>query len=354
MKTALFLPNWVGDAVMATPAIRLLKEHRPDTQLIGVGLPHIIDTLASNPHLDRMIIRNPKSKKSIEHGWGLYHHLQQEHFDEALLFTNSFRSAWQAWLTGARKIIGFNRDYRAIFLSKALPCPDKKIPHPVLNDYLKLATVSLNIDHTESPPLVRTMELFLTTQDESRYQQFRSSIAQKIGTHEKYICLNPGGAFGAAKHWPTSYFGRLAQKIIYELGYGVVVLCGPAERQIAGEIVSYAQHPKIISLQSDQISIGLSKAIVKHASLMVTTDSGPRHFAAPFNVPVITLFGPTHIPWSETYYKQAIHLQEKLPCGPCQQRVCPLKHHQCMTNLTVEKVFLQVLKLHQQQLQHAA
>ena len=69
----------------------------------------------------------------------------------------------------------------------------------------------------------------------------------------------------------------------------------------------------------------------------MTTDSGPRHFAAAFDRPVVTLFGPTHIEWTETYFDKAINLQKKVPCGPCQLRVCPLDHR-CMTELTVAEV----------------
>jgi heptosyltransferase-2 len=71
---------------------------------------------------------------------------------------------------------------------------------------------------------------------------------------------------------------------------------------------------------------------------MITTDSGPRHFAAAFDVPVITLFGPTHIEWSETYFSKAVHLQKRVPCGPCQLRTCPLDHR-CMRELRPEEVF---------------
>jgi heptosyltransferase-2 len=72
--------------------------------------------------------------------------------------------------------------------------------------------------------------------------------------------------------------------------------------------------------------------------LLVTTDSGPRHFAAAFDRPVVTLFGPTHIEWTETYHPRAVHLQKRVECGPCQLRVCPLDHR-CMLQLTPDEVY---------------
>src|SRR6202011_5615020 len=98
------------------------------------------------------------------------------------------------------------------------------------------------------------------------------------------------------------------------------------------------ERPNVVSLADHELSIGLTKACVRRADLLVTTDSGPRHFAAAFDRPVVTLFGPTHIAWTETYHPKAVHLQEPVPCGPCQLRVCPLDHR-CMNQLTPWKVY---------------
>ena len=122
----------------------------------------------------------------------------------------------------------------------------------------------------------------------------------------------------------------------------MLIVCGPSEREDARWIAAEARHPSVFSLADVPLSIGLTKAAIRSAELLVTTDSGPRHFAAPFGTPVITLFGPTHIAWSETFSDRAEHLQLKLDCGPCQKRECPLKHHRCMAELSVDTVFAAV------------
>src|SRR5262249_340740 len=76
-----------------------------------------------------------------------------------------------------------------------------------------------------------------------------------------------------------------------------------------------------------------------------TTDSGPRHFAAAFQTPVITLFGPTHIAWTRTYHPQALHLFHPVDCGPCQRPVCPEGHHRCMRELTPDQVYQAALRM---------
>jgi heptosyltransferase-2 len=124
------------------------------------------------------------------------------------------------------------------------------------------------------------------------------------------------------------------------------MLCGPAERATAKEIVAQADHPGVFCLADAQepLGIGLTKACIRRSALLVTTDSGPRHFAAPFNVPVISLFGPTHIAWALTFYPQALHLYRPVPCGPCQKRVCPLGHHKCMRELDPRDVYYAALR----------
>ncbi len=119
---------------------------------------------------------------------------------------------------------------------------------------------------------------------------------------------------------------------------------GPDGRRLAREIVKRADRRAVHSLADFPVSIGLAKACVRRADLMITTDSGPRHFAAAFDVPVVTLFGPTHIAWSETYFARAAHLQKKVPCGPCQLRECPLDHR-CMRELLPDEVLRTALDM---------
>ena len=117
----------------------------------------------------------------------------------------------------------------------------------------------------------------------------------------------------------------------------MLVVCGPNERTTAREIVRQAGRPQVVSLAERPVSLGLTKACVRRLDLFVTTDSGPRHFAAAFDRPVVSLFGPTFIEWTETYFPKGINLQKQVPCGPCQLRVCPLDHR-CMRELSVAEV----------------
>jgi heptosyltransferase-2 len=186
------------------------------------------------------------------------------------------------------------------------------------------------------------MELATTPADENAADHIWRRTG--LGRYPEVICLNPGAAFGSAKYWPAEYFGELAASIRDHRGSGVLVLCGPGETKLAQRIVDSADRPGVFSIAKERLSIGLTKACIRRSDLLVTTDSGPRHFAAAFNRPVVTLFGPTHIAWTETYFSRAVHLQKRVDCGPCQRRTCPLDHR-CMRDLRPPEVFAAVEKL---------
>ena len=340
MKIAIFCPNWVGDMVMATPALRAVRRQYPDAEIVAILRPYVADVLEGLDLVDRLLLHDPRLRSAWQGphavaAWGLRFgaRLRRERFDLALLLTNTFRSGFWAWISGIKRRVGFNQYRRGWMLTDAVTPRSADTPHPVMDNYLRLAA------QIGCRKLTRTMELATCSADEQQLQAFWKRQPLRKFADRGVVCLNPGGAYGSAKHWPVTAFAELARQIATDLKKRVLVLCGPAERVKAREIVSLARHPAVVSLADERLSIGLTKAAVRHADLLVTTDSGPRHFAAPFNVPVVTLFGPTHTAWSETYYKRSLHLQAEVDCGPCQQRVCPLMHHRCMRDLSVSWVY---------------
>jgi len=328
MNIAVVLPGWVGDAVMATPALRALRSHFAGARIIGVVKSYVAGVLSGGDWFDELLLMEGVAATA----WAL----RRRRIDLAVLFPNSFRSALTAWLGGCKRRVGYARYWRSPLLTDALQpvrgSDRQPLPSPILDAYNKLA------EHVGCPPPGWRMELDTTPDDEAA----AARVCDRAGfaACAEVVCLNPGAAFGAAKHWPTPYFAELARDLAERRGAGILVLCGPAERDLAREVVTTACHPRVRALSDlAPLSLGLTKALVRRCDLLVTTDSGPRHFAAAFNRPVVTLFGPTHTAWTETYHPHAIHLQKRLDCGPCQRRVCPLGHHRCMRELTPAEVF---------------
>ena len=349
MTIAVFLPNWIGDVVMATPALRALRQHFAKATVIGVMRPYVASVLGPAPWLDRQLFLDatgPWSQRSLAVAWKL----RSERVELAVLFPNSFRTALVARLGGCRQRAGYRRYGRGWLLTTKLEpvrAADGRLqPSPIIDAYNRLAEAA------GCPWPGYRMELFTTAEDE----QAADFIWQEaeFGSYPEVVCLNPGAAYGAAKYWDAEYFARLAQDLADVRGSGVLILCGPQERDLARKIARLAGRPAVHALADlcpeaaipawPRLSLGLTKACIRRADLLVTTDSGPRHFAAAFDRPVLTLFGPTHIPWTETYYPRAVHLQKKVACGPCQLRVCPLDHR-CMKQLTPQEVFSAVGEL---------
>jgi heptosyltransferase-2 len=339
MRLAVFLPNWIGDAVMATPALRALREHFVGAHIVGVLKPYVAGVLEGAPWLDEVVALDSHGPWSQR--WpAAARALRREPIDVAVLFPNSFRSALVAWLGGCRERIGFVRYARGPLLTYRLAAVidgrGRRAPSPVIDDYNRLALAA------GCPRPSYRLELFTTPRDEADADVVWALA--RLNDYPEVICLNPGAAFGSAKFWPSEYFAELARHLADRRGSGVLVLCGPGERETAQRVVELARHPAVRSLGDHPLSLGLSKACVRRCDLLVTTDSGPRHFGIAFDRPVLTLFGPTHIAWTETYHDRSVHLQKKVPCGPCQRRVCPLDHR-CMKELTPGEVFAAVGEL---------
>jgi heptosyltransferase-2 len=335
MRIVVFGPNLIGDTVMATPTFRALRRGFPGSRLVGVIRRHVAPTLEGTPWFDELIPSDPHAGARGSGSCAVVKRLRRERFDLAVLLPNSFRSALMAWLAGIPRRLGYERHGRGLLLSERLHHPrdarGRRLPVPIVESYLKLAR------HLGCPVESVRLELATTASDEDRADRAWRALGLTPG--ERIVCLNTGGAFGPAKSWPSEYFGELARRLAEEAGAHVLVLCGPGERGAAREITARAGHPRVVSLADQELSIGLTKASIRRASLLITTDSGPRHFAAAFGTPVVALFGPTHIAWTRTHHPRAWHLHHPVPCGPCQRPICPEGHHRCMRELTPESVY---------------
>jgi heptosyltransferase-2 len=354
MRLGVFLPNWIGDVAMATPALRSLRRMVDSSgsgpgQIFGVLRPYVSETLAGANFLDQQILFDPRSSDPMLQAGGVVEALRGAQLDRVVLFTNSWRTAWLAWRSGAKERFGYDRNGRGLLLTTRLfePRSGRKLaPLPTIDSYLNLAYAAGG--PWETPKLY----LATTPADEAAADDVWWRLRLPHG--DRVVVLNSGGAYGGAKHWPVEHFASLARKIVEKLGLVVLVNCGPAERQIARDIVQQAKRSEVVSLADLDVPLGLSKAIIRRARLLVTTDSGPRYFGVAFGRPVVSLFGPTGIAATRTHYDGERCLSLNLDCSPCMARTCPLSHHRCMRDLSVEQVFSSVQELLHQRVTLAA
>ncbi|MGE5194740.1 MAG: glycosyltransferase family 9 protein, partial [Deltaproteobacteria bacterium] len=218
MKIAIFCPNWVGDMVMATPALRAVRRHFARAEIVAVVRPYVADVLDGLDLVDRRLLHDPrKSSRSREtgtppsRGWEFARRLRAERFDVALVLPNSFRSAFWAWMSGARRRVGFERNGRRWLLTDPVAPRPRTTPHPVIDEYLRLAK-RLGCRH-----LSRRMELAASDADDRQLRAFWQQQPAGEFSERGLVCLNPGGAFGAAKHWPVTSYAELALRLALEL-----------------------------------------------------------------------------------------------------------------------------------------
>jgi len=332
---AVVLPNWIGDVVMATPTLRAIRQGMgPGNRLIGIMKPYVQDVLAGTHFLDDAILWNKKAKDPSQRFWSVASTIRRQKIDQAILLTNGLRSATLAYLGGARQRIGYRRYGRGPLLTDSLKPPSadgERTPISAVDYYLALAEMAGY--EVQS----RHCELGFTDIDDLRAQVL---WRQYRFFERRVIVFNTGGAYGGAKHWPADYYTVLARRLVEDPRNAVLLICGPSERETVAQIEREVNHPFVRSLAAEDPSIGLSKAVINRASLMITTDSGPRHFGAAFNVPSVAIFGPTDPRWAENYNPYEVILSAGADCAPCAQRECPLKHHRCMRDLAVNDVLL--------------
>lgn len=335
MKIAVFCPSFIGDTIMATPTFRALRRGFPGASMSAVIRPNVAPTLDGTDWFAERILYHHRSKTRADRTMAVLRRLRRERFDLAVILPNSFRSGLLAFFAGIPRRVGYERHGRGVLLTDVLHHPvdedGRRLPSPIVEAYLKLAR------HLGCPVESSRLELATTIDDEAAADRAWSRLGLDGGG--PVVCLNTGGAFGPAKNWPIGHFVDLARQLALQSGTRVLVLCGPGERESARQIAATAGHERVVSLADEELGIGLTRACIRRASLLITTDSGPRHFAAAFGTPVVTLFGPTHIAWTRTQHPLAWHLRHPVPCGPCQRPSCPEGHHDCMRKLKAADVY---------------
>jgi heptosyltransferase-2 len=341
IRICVFLPNWLGDVIMATPALRAIRRHfGPHARIVGVMRPKLAGLLAGTAWLDEEWYFDPRARQSEMRSLPLLEGLRRERFDLAVLFPNALRAALLAWLGGTQERVGYVRNGRGPLLTgKVYPKREngRILPKPMVNYYLRIAE-ALGCG-PESPRL----ELGHTAEEDPLADQ----IWQELGLRRdgRVIALNRSGAYGSSKLWPVEHSAQLAQRVVDQMDHDVLLVCGPGEHAAAKEIARRAQRPRVFVMPQQSLGLTASKACIRRSRLLVTTDSGPRHIAAALDVPVLTLLGPTRSIWIENPQVRGRDLQLDLGCIGCGQRLCPLGHHRCMEDLSVDLVYRGVVNL---------
>ena len=333
-----FLPNWVGDVVMATPTLRALRMSCPDTRITYFGRSAALDTLSGTDWADGIIEATPKVRSRTLGQLQLVGALRSGRFDLAVLLTNSFRTALLAKLAGIGRIVGYDRDARRFLLTdRILPPRDdsgRLVPISAVDYYAELA----GIFGVEVPD--REMYLSVTDADE----QVAEELFERAGIDpaRPVVMLNPGASGGTSKIWGPDRFAQTADILIETRGAQIVINTAPSEKHIAADVAGRMEGAPVINFADRDNTLGLLKSMLSRTDLLVTNDTGARHIAVAVGSAVVTVFGSTDPLWARINCPRERIVSVDVDCGPCGRKLCnqipgPMYHH-CMGKVTAEMV----------------
>jgi heptosyltransferase-2 len=332
MKILIRATNWIGDAVMALPALRAARAKFPEAHITVVARPYVADIYKDQNVCDDLIAYESKGR---HRGWRgrelLAKELRARQFDTALLLQNAFGAAWLAWRAGIPQRIGYARDGRSLLLTKAIPVPKRgEIPAHEKFYYLELLRRAGWIDALRDDAHIQ-----LHVPDGARQ---RASLAlAEAGTRPNAlrIAVGAGASYGSAKCWPAERFATALNQILSQTDADVILFGTSAEASVSSAIASDLRRPPIDL--TGRTPIAELPALLSQCQLFLGNDSGAMHVAAAVGLPVVAVFGSTDPEGTAPVTPRSSIVQQKPYCSPCFLRRCPTDHR-CMTAVQPEMV----------------
>ena len=292
MKILIELPTWLGDCVMATPAIENIVNFYYDVEITFVGSFVSIEAMKNHPKVIKTVILDKK--------YGVLYKTTKNlgKFDVFLSFRSSIRSKFLKFFISSKNKYQFDKN-------KYQNRHQVEKYNDFVNDSLKANT------------LAGKLILYVN----------KKSIIKK----NKILGINPGASYGSAKRWYPEEFGKVASELSSR--YDIVIFGGPGEKDIAMDIEKSLIEKGVDNYQNLAGSTTIPELIdrISNLDLFITGDSGPMHVAAAFQIPTVAIFGPTKDDeTSQWMNEKSIIVKKNLDCQPCMQRTCPLQHHDCM------------------------
>lgn len=323
MKIVIRATNWVGDAIMALPALRVVRSRFPDAEITILARAYVAAIYKNQQVCDNMMFVDDK-KDVLEE-------LRAQKFDLALLFQNAFQAAWIAWRAGIPERIGYARNGRSPLLTKALPIPKLgEIPVHEQYYYLELLRRAGWLDTLPNESFIK-----LNVPEENHRQAEESLLSVGARPDSLRIAIGAGASYGSAKCWPPDRFAELANRLQAESGADVILFGTSSEAPVSSAIAAGMSRPPIDLTGKTPISD--LPSLLSQCHLFIGNDSGAMHVAAAVGLPVVAVFGPTDPFGTAPVTPRCSIVQEKPYCSPCFLRRCPTDHR-CMTRVTPDAV----------------
>lgn len=324
LRTLIISPNWIGDAVMAQPLLRLLRDRNPECSIDVLTPAWVAPVWRAMREVDE-VIEAPFRHGALQLGerWRFARQLRQRGYADAYVLPNTLKFALIPWLAGIRKRVGYRGEMRYGLLN-VVHRQDRRAPRPMVSFYAALAAPPAN---DALPPSALPRPALSVPEGLAA----RALADAGLSVDRPLVAFAPGAEFGSAKRWPSSHFAQLAEMACSAYPDAQIVLLGSGkDRAVCEEIAAQAPH---VHNLAGLTSLDRAIALIAKADAMVSNDSGLLHIASALNRPIVALYGPTDPDHAPPFSDVAQSLWLHLECSPCRQRECPLGHHNCMRQL---------------------
>ena len=330
--------NWLGDAVMAIPALREIRRARPEAEIVVLARQWVADLYARESFCDRILIYDRQGRHDGLRGkLKLADELRREGFDEAVLLQNAFDAALLAWLARVPSRIGYSRDGRGLLLTQAVAVPSEgEVPAHQRFYYLELLRRAGWIAETPECADIRLDGV------EDAAEAGREGWRRRGLAEGPWIGVSPGAAYGTAKRWLPERFASAARLLAEKLDARIAIFGTSAEEGLCLEIADQAG-PRAHCL-AGETNLRQFIELAATCRAYLTNDSGPMHVAAALGLPTVAVFGATDHVATGPSASWAEVVRQPVECSPCMLRECPIDHR-CMTAVTADEVVEEALKL---------
>ncbi|MDD5638418.1 MAG: lipopolysaccharide heptosyltransferase II [Candidatus Pacebacteria bacterium] len=322
----------IGDVVLSTPAIRLLKEKFPQAHISVLVLPKSKEVLEFNPFINKIIICDYdllgnawQSFTFLKELIKITRRLKEERYDLGIDLRADFTNILIMFFANIKYRV--SQGIRGGNFLLTHNAPYKEIKHEMERDIDVLIPLNCHYSGALRP------EIFVIEKDKA----LAKSLLQKNGITPKDLLIGfHCGAPWEYRAWPKERFAQLADQLIDEYCCKIVIIGGKGEEKLAKEIINLMKH-QAVNL-TGKLNLRSLAFLIQKMDLFICNDGGPMNIASTTNTPVIALFGPQDPRRFCPFGNTSVFIHKKTPCSPCNQTVCKLRPT-CMERITVKEVF---------------
>ena len=333
-RIVVIAPNWLGDAVMALPAIADIRRHFAGARLTIAARPPVAPLFSMVQGVDDMLTLPGGGGLRAVLGWQEdARALQGKGLEIAILLPNSFANALSVKKAAIAERWGFATDWRGRMLTRAIPKP---VGTTHQSEYYQALTTALGI--SAGPPFAEVRP------DVDRVRELALDLG--LDTDEPFVVFAPGAAYGRAKQWLPERFAQLAELIINDRGWTVIMVGSKVDRPTCADIAARLpatgnRMNRLIDL-SGKTDLPVLAGVMSRARAVVSNDSGAMHLAGAVGARVVAIFGATNERRTSPLRSSAgapepAIITHEVFCRPCMLRECPIDHR-CMSGISAHAV----------------